>query len=74
MPEQQGGSRAAAWLLAEFDATDPVDITDVYDPETDSWSRPIHVQPMFRLKNAMETGQPMRVRASDYRDIGRWWL
>jgi hypothetical protein len=79
MPDQQqDGSRAAAWLLAEFDATDPADlIVDVYDPQTDGWTRPVHVQPMFTLKGDTppeECGAPMHVNLWDYHDPWRWWL
>jgi hypothetical protein len=74
MPEQQGGSRAAAWLLAEFDATNVEDITEAYDPESRQWWWPVYVQPMFTLKSLMHPGLGMRVGQADYTDPQRWWL
>ena len=63
MPEEQGGSRAAAWLLAEFDAT---------DPDSGWWS--VYVQPMLSLKDDEDPGALTSVDQADYADPGRWWL
>ncbi len=64
---------AAAWLIAEYDATDPADLA-IYDEATDDYQRPAHMQPMFQLKSDMEPCAGMHVTGSDYRDPGRWWL
>lgn len=59
---------AADWLLARFDATDPVKlIRDVY-------RRPVVIQPMIRLKTDTEPGTMMHVTKTDYADHDRWWL
>jgi hypothetical protein len=72
MLEQQGGSHAAAWLLAEFEATDLADIIAAQDERT--WHGPVYVQPMFTVKSLMHPGLGMRVDQSDYADPMRWWL
>ena len=66
---------AARWLLAEFDATDPVEVsTDSYSPELGDWTRTVHAQAMFAVKSQMEPGAVMHVTESDYTDPVRWWL
>jgi hypothetical protein len=61
---------AAAWLLAEYDATDPGEVAERSRNE----DRSVVVQPIFTLKSIYEPGDSMRVTASDYGDNGRWWL
>lgn len=75
MPDPAASPAAARWLLAEFDATCPDEVsTDSYNPALGEWSRPVHVYPMIKLKSLADSGEPMRVRQSDYNDPLRWWL
>jgi hypothetical protein len=72
MPDP-GRNLAAAWLIAEYDATDPADL-GVYDEDADVYRRPASLQPMFQLKTDNEPGATMHVTARDYHDDSRWWL
>jgi hypothetical protein len=60
----------AAWLLAEYDATDPGEVAERSRDE----DRSVVVQPIFTLKSIYEPGDSMRVTAFDYGDNRRWWL
>ena len=71
MPDQHTTqNKAAAWLLSEYEATDPEYII----PGAYAYGRTVIVQPMFSLKSVMEAGTPMRVTELDYKDPHRWWL
>jgi hypothetical protein len=72
-PHADGPDEAAAWLLAEYDATSPGDF-EVYDEDHGEYARPHHIQPMVQLKSDMEPCAAMHVTTSDYRDPGRWRL
>lgn len=68
-------NEAARWLIAEFDATCPDEVsTGSRNPVLGEWSRPVHVNPMIKLKSVMDPGAAMRVWQSDYNDPLRWWL
>ena len=60
-------ARAAAWLLAEYDATDIEELADSIGAV--QARRTICV-----LKTLLDGGSPMRVTAPDYHDPDRWWL
>jgi hypothetical protein len=60
-------ARAAAWLLAEYDATDLEELADSIGAV--QASRTICV-----LKTILDGGVPMRITAQEYQDPDRWWL
>lgn len=62
------------WLLAEYDATDPYDPSELDTACDNEDDVQIHGQRMLTFKSVMETGEPMRVTRTDYYDYGRWWL
>ena len=53
----------AGWLLAEYDMASRSHVDG-----------PLCVQPIYTLKSVYQSGESMRVTASDYGDKGRWWL
>ncbi len=56
-------ARAAAWLLAEYDATD-------IDEHADSIGA-VQIRPICTLKTLLNGGVPMRVTTADYQDPDR---
>ena len=60
-------ARAAAWLLAEYDATDLEELADSIGAV--QARRPICV-----LKTILDGGVPMRITAQEYQNPDRWPL
>jgi len=58
----------AQWLIQQFEAASTCNST------RPGQRRSVVTQPMYRLKNALDAGKPMRVTQSDYRLPGRVWL
>jgi hypothetical protein len=56
-------TRAAEWLLAEYDATDIDELTDSIGA--------VQIRPICTLKSLLNGGVPMRVTAADYQDPDR---
>ena len=56
-------SPAVEWLDATFDVR-----------RRKAVDRDFRIGPIFTLKSAMDSGQAMRVCATDYDDPLRWWL
>jgi hypothetical protein len=67
MPDP-GRDPAAAWLIAEYDATGADDIGEFINGHR------VTVQPMIALKSDTDAGEPMSVTGTDYWDPDRWWL
>lgn len=70
-------NRAAEWLIAEFDVTDPDDIETYEHCEITrgyEFTGQVRVQPMYTLKSVMSPCATMRVTRTDYNDPLRWWL
>ena len=68
-------SSAAAWLLAQFDATDnPFRNRRPLRGQSPVQWRGVFVQPMFTLRNPVKSGQQMHITTTDYNDPWRWWL
>jgi hypothetical protein len=55
----------ADWLLAQYEAARELALDHCES---------VAVQPLYMLKSMLESGEPMRVTASDYGDTDRWWL
>jgi hypothetical protein len=56
-------SPAIEWLRVTFD-----------DRRRKAVDRDFRIGPIFTLKSVHDSGEPMKVRLSDYQDPLRWWL
>lgn len=65
MPAQQ---TPAEWLVSQFEAACLNRRTFPGQPGS------VIVQPIYRLKSALDAGHPMRVTQADYRQAERIWL
>jgi hypothetical protein len=68
-------STPTEWLQADFEKTIKRFRRDFGGtaPSNPKWRGPSYLRPMIQLRSVLDC-IPMRVRADDYDDPGRWWL